>query len=123
MQFDALFGVTGAQAGVAEAEGDEPLYLSLGRHSVAAALKLRDVLASHGFDAFESDSSTNQQFLRLDNATAEAFARAFDADIIARPDDSSTVVRMTCSWATSEDDIAAVDEQLSRMGDNAGRTA
>ena len=123
VQFDALFGVTGAQAGVAEAEGDEPLYLSLGRHSVAAALKLRDVLASHGFDAFESDSSTNQQFLRLDNDTAEAFARAFDADIIARPDDSSTVVRMTCSWATSEDDIAAVDEQLSRMGDNAGRTA
>lgn len=60
---------------------------------------------------------------RLDNATADAFAQAFDADIIARPDADSTIVRMTRSWATAEDDIAAVDEQLSRMEASAGRTA
>lgn len=119
VQFDTLFSVTGAQAGVTEAQGDEPLYLSLGRHSVAAALKLREVLAAHGFDAFESDSSTNQQFLRLDNPTADAFVHAFDADVIARPDADSTIVRMTCSWATAEDDIAAVDAELSRMQTNA----
>lgn len=115
-QFDALFSTTGAQADVPEAVGDEPLYLSLGRHAVALAMKLRETLKNRGFDAFTSDSSTNQQFILLENTTAQSFVHAFDADVIAHPDDAHTVVRMTCSWATTEDDIAAVDVELSHIG-------
>lgn len=115
MQFDALFSTTGAQAGVTEAVGDEALYFSLGRHAVALAMKLRETLRRHGFDAFASDSSTNQQFLVLDGERAEEFMRKFDADEIALPDDGHAVVRMTCSWATSEEDIEAVEDELARM--------
>lgn len=118
-QFDALFSTTGAQAGVAEAAGDEPLYLSLGRHATALAMNLRETLRAHGFDSFAGDSSTNQQFILLENAVAESFVRAFDADVIAHPDDTHTVVRMTCSWATSEDDIAAVGTALSHIAKQA----
>lgn len=115
MQFHALFATSGTQAGVAEAREGEPLYFSLGRHAVELALKLRETLRRHGFDAFASDSSTNQQFLVLDNERAEEFMRLFDADEIARPDDGHAVVRMTCSWATSEEDIEAVERELARM--------
>ncbi|MDO4442870.1 MAG: beta-eliminating lyase-related protein [Slackia sp.] len=115
VQFDALFSTTGAQAGVEEAIGDEPLYFSLGRHAVAAAMALRETLVRHGFDAFASDSSTNQQFLLLDNERARAFMRLFDADEIAHPDSDHTVVRMTCSWATRKEDVEAVDRELARM--------
>lgn len=115
VQFDALFSTTGAQAGVTEAVGDEALYFSLGRHAVALAMKLRETLRRHGFDAFASDSSTNQQFLVLDGERAKEFMRKFDADEIALPDDGHAVVRMTCSWATSEEDIEAVEDELARM--------
>ena len=38
---------------------------------------------------------------------------AFDADLSARPDASHTIVRMTCSWATTQNDIDEVDRMLS----------
>ncbi len=51
----------------------------------------------------------------LDGERAEEFMRKFDADEIALPDDGHAVVRMTCSWATSEEDIEAVEDELARM--------
>ena len=117
-QFDTLFSATGAQAGVEEAFEDEPLYLSLGRHSNAMAARLKEVLKRHGFDSFISDSPTNQQFLLLENHVAQDFMHAFDADEISRPDSEHTVVRMTCSWATTQEDIDQVDAMFSQAEAN-----
>lgn len=117
-QFDALFSATGTQAGVEEAFEDEPLYLSLGRHSNAMAARLKEVLKRHGFDSFISDSPTNQQFLLLENHVAQDFMHAFDADEISRPDSEHTVVRMTCSWATTQEDIDQVDAMFSQAEAN-----
>lgn len=112
IQFDALFSTTGKGAGIEETEGDEALYFALGRHSVAMAMRLKEVLAAHGFDTFVSDSSTNQQFLLVENSLADDFVRGFDADIISRPDNDHTIVRMTCSWATKPEHIDTVDAML-----------
>lgn len=114
VQFDALFSTTGAQAGVEEALEDEPLYLSLGRHSNAMAARLKEILKHHGFDSFVSDSPTNQQFLLLENNIAQDFMHAFDADEISHPDSEHTVVRMTCSWATTQEDIDQVEAMFSQ---------
>lgn len=113
VQFATLFETTGAEAGIEEAQGDEAMYFSMGRHSVAMAMRLKDVLVRHGYDTFASDSSTNQLFLTLDNDVADDFIRMFDADLTARPDASHTIVRMTCSWATTQEDIDEVERMLS----------
>ena len=112
VQFATLFETTGTSAGIEEAQGDEAMYFSMGRHSVAIAARLKDVLVRHGYDSFASDSSTNQLFLLLDNDAADDFIRAFDADLTARPDASHTIVRMTCSWATTQEDIDEVERML-----------
>lgn len=112
VQFATLFDTAGTAAGIEEAQGDEAMYFSMGRHSVEAATRLKDVLVRHGYDTFASNSSTNQLFLLLDNDTADDFIRAFDADLTARPDAAHTIVRMTCSWATTQNDIDEVDRML-----------
>lgn len=119
VQFDALFSTTGTQAGVEEALGDEPLYHALGRHSNVMAMKLKEVLQRHGFDSFASNSPTNQQFLLLENDVAQDFMHAFDADEIAHPDKEHTVVRMTCSWATKQEDIDYVESMFTQAENDA----
>ena len=78
------------------------------------AMRLKEVLKRHGFDSFVSDSPTNQQFLLLENHIAQDFMHAFDADEISHPDSEHTVVRMTCSWATTQEDIDQVEAMLSQ---------
>ena len=77
------------------------------------AMRLKEVLKHHGFDSFVSDSPTNQQFL-LENHIAQDFMHAFDADEISHPDSEHTVVRMTCSWATTQEDIDQVEAMFSQ---------
>lgn len=113
VQFATLFETSGVSAGIQEAEGDEAMYFSMGRHAVAMSMRLKNVLARNGFDSFASNSSTNQLFLTLENEMAEDFIRAFDADRSGQPDKEHTMVRMTCSWATKPEDIDEVERILS----------
>ncbi len=113
VQFAELLETTGAAAGIEEAQGDEPMYFSMGRHAVALAMRLKETLMHRGFDTFASDSSTNQLFLTLENDVAEDFVRAFDTERSGFPDESHTIVRFVCSWATTREDIDEVDRMLS----------
>ena len=112
VQFETLFGMSGADAGIPEAEGDECLFLALGRHSVAMALKLKDILIEAGYTTFLCDSPTNQQFLILSQIEADFFMKTFDADYISRMDEETVVVRMTTRWSTSDKDILFVQDTL-----------
>lgn len=112
VQYDAIFSVTGVKAGVEEAQGDEALYFSLGRHSVAMSKRLNEVLAKHGFNTLASEADGNQLFPLLKNEDADFFVEAFDAEIFGRPDDEHAIARLTCSWATTQEHIDEADTLL-----------
>lgn len=112
VQYDAIFSVTGVKAGVEEAQGDEALYFSLGRHSVAMSKRLNEVLAKHGFNTLASEADGNQLFPLLKNEDADFFVKAFDAEIFGRPDDEHAIARLTCSWATTQEHIDEADTLL-----------
>lgn len=112
IQFDALFSTDKVCEEIPEAQEGDSLFMALGRHSVAMAMQLKRVLEDAGYTSFYSESTTNQLFLVLENDLAKDFVRAFDADEISYPDDSRTVVRMTCRWSTEPEHIEFVRRAL-----------
>lgn len=115
VQFEPLFSATGREAGVPEAQGDEALYFSLGRHANTMAQQLKDVLRANGFDHFASPSQTNQQFLLVDNATAAHMIERFGCEPFGRPDAEHTIVRFVCSWATEPVHLQELDAALKAL--------
>lgn len=96
-QFDALF--------------TDGLYFELGRRANAAALRLRQILLEHGLTLF-LDSPTNQQFFVIDNARAARLRQRVAFSFWEPFDGSRSVVRFASSWATSDDDLAALESAL-----------
>ena len=112
VQFHTLFSVTGKEAGIPEAVGEEAMYFSLGRHSVAMAKALQDVLVKHGFTQFASEAAGNQLFPVIDVKDEAFFVESFNPEIFGRPDDNHVTVRLTTSWATTMEHIAEADKLL-----------
>ncbi len=112
VQFGALFGMSGSEAQVPEACGDELLYFSLGRHSVQAALQVKHILAKHGFSSFASDSYTNQQFVQVPHELVQFLVETFNCEEFGITDDGYTIVRFVCSWATTQEHLDELDRVL-----------
>lgn len=91
VQFDCLF--------------TDDLYLELGRHAIAMAEQLKEILQEKGFP-FYLKSPTNQQFVIVRN---EELARLTEAGIAygfwEKYDDSHSVIRFATSWSTSQEDM------------------
>lgn len=91
VQFDRLF--------------TDDLYLELGRHAIAMAEQLTQILEDKGFQ-FYLKSPTNQQFVIIKN---EELAKLTEAGIAygfwEKYDDSHSVIRFATSWSTSQEDI------------------
>ncbi|HEM3702789.1 TPA: amino acid lyase [Streptococcus suis] len=91
VQFDCLF--------------TDDLYLELGRHAIAMAEQLIQILEEKGFQ-FYLKSPTNQQFVIVKN---EELARLTEAGISygfwEKYDDSHSVIRFATSWSTSQEDL------------------
>lgn len=93
VQFDALF--------------TDGLYLEAGAHAIRMAKMLKEAFTEKGYTFFK-DSPTNQQFIVLDDAQLK---RIREHAVFSRWEelpDGRTVVRFATSWATTEDDIAAL---------------
>lgn len=91
VQFDRLF--------------TDDLYLELGRHAIAMAEQLTQILEEKGFQ-FYLKSPTNQQFVIVKN---EELTRLTETGIAysfwEKYDDSHSVIRFATSWSTSQEDI------------------
>ncbi|MGQ7375497.1 threonine aldolase family protein [Streptococcus suis] len=91
VQFDCLF--------------TDDLYLKLGRHAIAMAEQLKEILQEKGY-RFYLKSPTNQQFVIVKN---EELTRLTEAGIAygfwEKYDDSHSVIRFATSWSTSQEDI------------------
>ena len=96
-QFDALF--------------TNRLYFEISANAIDKAEKLKKLLHERGY-AFFLETPTNQQFLLLDDARAAALAKRVRFSFWEKPDAEHTVVRLCTSWATTDEDLAALAEVL-----------
>ena len=89
------------------------LYEEMGRHAIAAARRLKQIFAEAGY-AFACDSPTNQQFPILPNETLRRLSVDFAFSEWSPLDDTHTVVRFCTSWATTEEELTALETAVGR---------
>lgn len=102
VQFEALFQNT---------TGKTSLYLTIGRHAVSMAMRLRHLFVEQlGYQPF-IDSPTNQQFYVIPSKDLELLRRHIGFEVWCPVDDSHTACRFVTSWATTKKEI----DQLERI--------
>lgn len=97
VQFDTLF--------------TDGLYFEISRHAIDMAMRLKDLFRKKGYELF-LDSPTNQQFILLDQATMDVLSPQVAFEIWEHRPDGRTVVRFATSWATTPEQLAALEEML-----------
>lgn len=97
VQFDALF--------------TDGLYFEISRHAIDMAMRLKDLFRKKGYELF-LDSPTNQQFILLDQATMDVLSPQVAFEIWEHRPDGRTVVRFAASWATTPEQLAALEAML-----------
>lgn len=85
-------------------EAGEPLYYQLARGANACAVRLRDGMATLGYEPY-GHSASNQQFFVVTPEQEEAFAEAVGSETFYTLDDGRRVIRFVCSWATTKADV------------------
>lgn len=97
IQFDTLF--------------TDDLYFKISKHAILMAEKLKEIFKNKGY-SFYINSPTNQQFVILDNQKLEKLKEKVKFSFWEKLDEGNTVVRFATSWATTEEDIKALDNLL-----------
>ena len=97
VQFDVLF--------------TDGLYFKLGKNAIDMARELRRICAEKGYKTY-LDSPTNQQFFILENEKCAELSKHVRFSEWERPDEQHTVIRLATSWATTQEDLAALAEVL-----------
>jgi len=97
VQFDALF--------------TDKLYFEISKNAIETAMLMKDMFKRHNVPFF-LDSPTNQQFLVVENDTLEKWGKVVEYSFWEKYDDTHTVVRFATSWATTKEDISALEAAL-----------
>lgn len=92
--------ITGLQFDVLFTDG---LYQEIGRPAIEAADRIRKALSDRGYDLFPA-SPTNQIFIRMDRARAEALSGKVDMSFIEQAEDGRVIMRIATSWAASAEE-------------------
>ena len=90
IQFDTLF--------------TDDLYFKISEYAINMAIKLKEGLINKGYK-FKYDSNTNQQFPIMRNEVLEKLSEKYVFDSWEKYDGENTVVRICTSWATDENAI------------------
>lgn len=97
IQFDTLF--------------TDDLYFRISRHAIDMAENMKKIFTDRKYP-FYLESSTNQQFIILDNAQMDKLKQQVAFSFWERRDDTRTVVRFATSWSTTEEDLDALKAAL-----------
>lgn len=100
LQFDTLF--------------TDDLYFRVSRHAIDMAQALRRVFAKHGL-SLGIDSPTNQQFVILSKEQKQRLAEEIAFEIWEPLPNDHLLCRFVTCWATTEANIAALDEALAHI--------
>jgi len=92
IQFDELFS--------------DDLYMQIGRYAVKLALYIKRKMIDKGYSVY-IDSCTNQQFFIVSNQKLKEIEQSFVLEYWGAYDENSSVVRVTTSWATTQEAVEA----------------
>ena len=90
-----------------EALFTDDLYMKGARHAADLAIKLREGLIDAGY-SFLYDHQTNQQLPILTAQQFEKITKSYSVDRFADLPDGRIAIRICTSWATKEEDVAAL---------------
>lgn len=76
----------------------------IGENAVRAADRIRRALREKGY-RLAFDAPTNQIFIALEKARAEALSQRVEMGFWENLDDGRVVMRIATSWATSREDV------------------
>ena len=96
-QFDALF--------------TDGLYWEIGRHAIDMAMRLKAMFLKKGYPLF-LDSPTNQQFFILTDEQLERLRRDVAFSLWQPLGDGRSACRFVTSWATTTEQLAALEKLL-----------
>lgn len=88
IQFDELF--------------TDDLYLKLGAHANRLAIKIKNAFMEKGYELYV-DSYTNQQFFLISNEKLKEISKTVIVDDWGSIGDDKHLIRITASWATTEE--------------------
>ena len=97
IQFDTLF--------------TDDLYMRISRHAIEMAELMRSIFRAKGYEFF-METTTNQIFITLPDDRKAELERECVLSFWEKPDPHHTVVRFATSWATTEEDIRALEAIL-----------
>lgn len=98
VQFEALF--------------DKGLYFDIGKEAIDKAMRLRRLFVDRlGYKPF-IDSPTNQQFYVFPNDALDGLRQHIGYEVWCPVDEHHTACRFVTSWATTEEEIAALETKL-----------
>lgn len=87
------------------------LYFEIAKHAIDMAMLLKNELTKKGY-YFYMDSVTNQQFIIIDDKKLEEIRKKYGVTYQMRCDDTHSVIRLCTSWATREEDVKALLEDM-----------
>ena len=90
------------------------LYFRIARHAVSQALRIKQVLQAKGFHMLV-DSPTNQQFVILPNEVLDRLSQRFVLSPWEPMEGNRTAVRICTSWATRDENVDALIEELNNL--------
>ena len=99
VQFDALF--------------TDNLYLRIAKHAIDMAMKMRQIFVYA--DIPLRPSSTNQQFVELSNIEMQQLMKYILFETWETIDEEHTLCRFVTSWATTEQDLKALESALETL--------
>lgn len=90
------------------------LYYSISKHAIDCAMQVKEAFVKKGY-SFLYESSTNQQFPIISTADMEKLSSKYTFSTWAKYDDSHYVVRFCTSWATKEENVKALCDDIANL--------
>lgn len=87
------------------------LYFEISKHAIDMAMLLKDELVKKGY-RFYMDSVTNQQFIIIEDKKLEEIRKKYGVTYQERFDETHSVIRLCTSWATREEDVRVLLEDM-----------
>lgn len=87
------------------------LYMELARKAVEQALRIKKAAVEKGY-ALAADSPSNQQFIIVPDERLEKLGEKYAFSYMGRVDAKSSQIRICTSWATRDEDVAALITDL-----------
>lgn len=90
------------------------LYFKLASHADRLAILIKDAFTKKGYP-FLVDSTTNQQFVILPDSVMEKLGQKYAYSYIQRMDDRHSAIRFCTSWATKEEDVLKLIDDINQL--------